>query len=77
MVKQVVDFQKAMVDAGYNSLTILQGQGEQAMKRFLADISFVSDMTPFDMYLTMFKSERETMKLFIDEGFDMVKQAYF
>lgn len=75
MLKDVVDYQKTVFEAGFNTMVIMQGQAEQLWGRFCSDFAFFDETNVVDTMVKEFKKERDTVKKMIDQGFGQLMNA--
>ncbi len=70
MIKRTLDYQKAAVDAGYNTMVILQGQAEKMTTEMWDKASLPKDtIKALETTLGEYKKTRDDLKKMLDEGF--------
>ncbi len=74
--KMTVEFQKTMLDNGFNAMTLVQDQSEKVVKTYFDQLPWVTDEGKKSLQATvdMTKKARDDFKKALDDGFDKIEE---
>lgn len=78
LVRQIIDFNKATFEHGFNAMVLFQDQMERAQNAFLERAARMPAETQksFNEWAATYKKGRDNFKTFVDDGFNKVESYY-
>ncbi|GAB6095705.1 hypothetical protein JCM14469_19570 [Desulfatiferula olefinivorans] len=77
IVKRTLDYQKTAIDAGYNTMVILQGHAEKMATDMWERSNLPKDsIKAFATTVNEYKKRRDDMKKMVDDGFDQFSKLF-